>query len=162
MKHHHRRFTIIIYGLLAAAMLFVGPNATAAFKAGARAGISSDPDQFVIGGQAVIGSILPLIQLAPSVDFGFGNNVKLTTLNLDLQFNLPSLPMVSPNVYIGAGPTLVMAKPDGGDSNTDIGLSLLAGLRIPMAAISSCNIEARYGLENVPDLKILLGIMFGL
>jgi hypothetical protein len=151
-----------VSGLIAAATLFAGTNANAAFNAGARAGFSSDPDQFVIGGQAVLGSIMPMVQLAPSVDIGFGNNVNLTTVNIDLQYNLPSLPKVSPNVYIGAGPTIVMANPDGGNSDTDIGLSLLAGLRIPMAGISYYNLEARLGLESVPDLKVLLGIMFGL
>ncbi len=161
MRHYHKRFTVLTCGLLAAATLFAGTNANAAFNAGARAGFSADPDQFVIGGQAAIGSIMPMIQLVPSLDFGFGNGVTITAVNIDLQYNLPSLPKVSPNFYIGAGPTFVMADHDGG-SNTDIGLSLLAGLRIPMTGLTYYNLETRFGLADVPDLKVLLGIMFGL
>jgi hypothetical protein len=152
----------LLGGLIAAAMLLAGANAMAAFNIGARAGYSSNPDQFVIGGQAVIGSVAPFIQLAPSLDLGFGNNVSTTALNIDLQFNLPSLPKISPNIYVGAGPTLVMANPDKGNSDTEVGISLVAGLRIPMAGISYYNLETRFGLNNVPDLKVLLGIMFGL
>jgi hypothetical protein len=162
MRHHHNMPRNLFGGLIAAAMLLGGANAMAAFNIGARAGFSATPDQFVIGGQAVVGSVVPMIHLVPSLDLGFGNNVSTTALNIDLQFNLPSLPKVSPNIYVGAGPTLVMADFDKGNSDTDVGISLVAGLRIPMAGISYYNLETRFGLNNVPDLKVLLGIMFGL
>lgn len=154
---HHRKIITVAGGLLTAFLLFGGADAGAVFNAGGRAGFSSDPDQFVIGGQAIVGSILPMIHLAPSVDFGFGNNVTVTAINLDLQYNFPSLPKVSPNIYVGAGPSLIRTK-----SDTEVGLSLVAGLRIPMTGISYYNLETRFGLDNVPDLKVLLGIMFGL
>ena len=157
MRHHHNMRRNLFGGLIAAAMLLSGTQAMAAFNAGARAGFSSDPDQFVIGGQAVIGSVAPFIQLAPSLDLGFGNDISVTALNIDLQYNFPSLPKVSPNIYVGAGPSIVIA-----DSDTEVGVSLVAGLRIPMAGISYYNFETRFGLDNVPDLKVLLGIMFGL
>ena len=162
MRHRHPTFITIVCLLLGVILFFGGANAMAGFRAGGRAGFSADPDQFVIGGQAVVGSVMPMINLVPSVDIGFGSNVSTTTLNIDLQYNFPSLPKVSPNIYVGAGPSIVMANPDGGDSDTDVGLSLLAGLRIPMTGVSYYNLEARFGLEDVPDLKVLLGSKFGL
>ena len=162
MRSIHGRVIIIISGLLALAILTGGSPASAALNAGVRAGFSADPDQFVVGGQATLGTIMPEITLVPSLDFGFGDNVGVTTLNLDLHYNLPSLPKVSPNFYVGGGPAVVMIDPDGGNSDTKIGLSVLAGLRIPMTGVTYYNLETRFGLENAPDLKVLLGIMFGL
>lgn len=161
MRSKRNKLIIVACGLLCGIALFAA-DAHAEFGAGARAGFSADPDQFVIGGQAVLGSVMPMIHLVPSVDLGFGNNVTVTALNIDLQYNFPSLPKVSPNLYVGAGPSIVRVNPDGGKSDTDVGLSLLAGLRIPMTGISYYNLEARFGMENVPDLKVLLGLMFGL
>lgn len=162
MTQRHRIGLRVCHGIMAAIVLLAATNASAAFNLGARAGISVNPDQFVIGGQATIGSLLPRIDLVPSLDVGFGNDLSLTALNLDLQFNLPSLPEVSPNIYVGAGPTITRADYDKGGSDTKVGISLVAGLRIPMAGISYYNLETRFGLNDVPDFKVLLGIMFGL
>lgn len=161
MRQYRNRIVTVVGGVLLGIMLFAAP-ASAGLAAGGRAGFSADPDQFIIGGQAVLGSVMPRINLVPSLDFGFGNDITVTTFNIDFQFNLPSLPKVSPNLYVGAGPSIVRVNPDKGNSDTDVGLSLLAGMRIPMTGVSYYNLEARFGLENVPDLKVLLGIMFGL
>ncbi len=128
---------------------------------GARTGFSVSPDQFTIGIQSQLGSIAAG-RFAPSVDFGFGNDVNVTTLNLDWQAHFLSFPGASTSVYAGAGPTISILSPDRGSSDTEIGLSLVAGLKMPFSPVNYYNIEARFGVGNTPDFKLLIGAMIGL
>ena len=144
------------------AILLGTTPANAGLGAGVRAGVSGTPDQFVVGGQLLLGSVAPKIQLVPGVDLGFGNDVSTTAVNVDFRFNLPSLPKVSPSIYLGGGPTLISFKPDGGNRDTKIGLSAFAGLKIPMTPISHYSLEARIGFGDVPEIKVLAGVIWGL
>ena len=142
--------------------LFVTTSAAAGIGAGVRAGVSGTPDQLVVGGQLLLGSVAPKVQLVPGVDLGFGDDISTTAVNVDFRLNLPSLPKVSPSIYVGGGPTLISFKPDGGERDTKIGLSAFAGLKIPMTPISHYSLEARLGFGDVPELKVLFGIIWGL
>ncbi len=127
---------------------------------GARAGLGLNPDQFVVGLQASYGSVAKVFQFAPSFDIGFGDN--MTTLVINGDFVLPfSLPRSSTRLYAGAGPTLGIYEPKGGGSDSEIGLTLVGGIMIPMASTNAYNLECRIGIGDVPDLRVLLGIAFG-
>lgn len=144
-------------------LVFLPLHSTHALGLGGRAGLSVDPDQFVLGAQATLGAAMPGIEFAPGVDFGFGKGVGVTVINADFRLHLPSLPKVSPNLYAGAGPALVSARPEGHKRTTRIGGSLLAGLRIPINPITSYNLEARFGVtKRTPDFKFMAGLIFGL
>ncbi len=123
---------------------------------GVRAGLSQNPDQFVVGAQAEVGS-LGLATIAPSVDLGFGDNSDLTAANLDLRWYLFPLPQTGIQFYAAAGPTAVFVS-----SQSEIGLSLTAGAKIPMKGTGRYNVEARFGIGDIPDLKVMLGILFGI
>lgn len=144
-------FGILILALAAPAFAGVIPGV------GIRGGFNQNPDQFVIGGMLELGSALGPASLVPSVDFGFGDNADLTAANLDLRFYLFPLPQTGIKFYGAAGPTAVFAN-----SQSEIGLSLVAGAKIAMKAKSRYNIEARFGVGDIPDLKIILGVLFGL
>ena len=163
MTIKHRRRLFYLYAVLqSGALLAVAGNVRAGIGAGVRAGISGTPDQVVVGGQAMLGPVAPFIQLVPSVDFGFGDDASTTAINIDFRINLPSLPKVSPNLYIGAGPTIMLVRPNGEDRRTDIGFNAIAGVKIPMGLISHYNLEARLGVGDAPDIKVLFGILWGL
>ena len=123
---------------------------------GIRAGFSRNPDQFVIGAQAELGS-LGLATIAPSIDLGLGDGSDVTAANLDLRWYLFPLPQTGIQFYAAAGPTAVFAN-----SQSEIGLSLTAGAKIPMKGTGRYNVEARFGIGDIPDLKVMLGILFGL
>lgn len=147
-------------GILAAFGLWLLPSALPAVTGaalGIRAGVSQEPDQFVAGAQAEFGG-LGQATIAPSVDLGFGDPGDLTALNLDLRFYLFPLPQTGIQFYGAAGPTAVFFE-GGGE---EIGLSLTAGAKIPMKGTGRYNLEARFGIGDIPDLKVLLGILFGL
>jgi hypothetical protein len=81
----------------------------------------------------------------------------LTAVNLDLRWYLFPLPQTGIQFYAAGGPTAVFVN-----SNSEIGLSLTAGAKIPMKGTGRYNLEARFGIGDIPDLKVMLGTLFGL
>jgi hypothetical protein len=52
---------------------------------GPRLGLSSSPDQFVIGGQLDFREVAPGLSISPNLEFGIGDNVTWTAVNGDLK-----------------------------------------------------------------------------
>lgn len=131
------------------------------FGVGVRpAGVSFNPDQFTVGVQAILWSI-PKARLEPSVDFGWGDDVSTTSFNIDAKVDLLSLPGTSSRFFLGAGQTIIRISPDGGETDTEIGASLLGGLKVPFGTANSYNIEVRFGIGDIPEVKLVVGAMFG-
>lgn len=125
-------------------------------------GYSINPDQIVIGGQAILGTLKGDIDFSPSVDFGFGDHLTVVTVNFDASLNLFKAPGSKMKIYVGAGPTLGIYDPEYGSGDTEIGLTLLGGVKIAAGEKNFYNIVGRIGLGDIPDFKILFGYMFGL
>jgi len=122
---------------------------------GPRGGVSRSPDQAYLGVQGEFGPVFEGAHLAPSLDFGLGDHdVKI--LNADLRWYLIHLPETGLRFYGAAGPGLLLS-PD-----TELGLNLTVGLLIPMKAHRRYNLEARFGLGDIPDLKLGLSVLFSL
>lgn len=133
------------------------PSATFAGNAiGPRGGYDFDSDHLVLGAEAEIGRVLESFRFAPSVDFELGDN-SFTALNGDLRLYLFHLPESGLQFYGSAGPTLLL-----NNSDTELGLSLVAGLKVPMKSDNRYNIEARFGIGDIPDLKLMVTVLFGL
>lgn len=127
---------------------------------GLRLGYGMDPDQFVAGLQADMGSIYRNIHFVPSIDGGFGDHVTTLSFNADFKGFLP-LPKSSVAFYGLAGPTLTYWMLDEVDDDLEIGLSLGVGARIAFGDSGWYNVEARFGAGDIPEFKILMGLLFG-
>ena len=119
---------------------------------GLRGGFSLEPDQLVVGGQVSLGQKLGIARIVPSVDVGFGSSVTTIAFNGDAQFRL-NVEGSTFGLYLGAGPTLIYADPEGGNSSWKLGLTLLAGARMPFKRLPPTSFEARFGIGDVPDFK---------
>ena len=128
---------------------------------GVRAGWSSGPSEFIIGAQGEFGRVLQTARFVPSVDFTLGDN-KVTAINADFRWYLFPLPETGMYIYGAAGPTLILASAGKGNTNSDVGLSLTAGLKIPMKGSNRYNLEARFGFGDVPDFKLIFAVLFGI
>ena len=122
---------------------------------GLRAGMNMEPDQFLIGGQGEFGPVAGSSFLVPSLDFGL-NDQTTVTANVDLRWYLLPLPETGIYFYGAAGPSIVLSP------GTEVGLSLTAGVHIPMKRHRRYNLELRFGFGDIPDLKIVGALMFGL
>lgn len=123
---------------------------------GLHAGLSRGPDHLVAGGQAELGPAVGTAFFAPSLDLGFGGDSSVSTVNGDLRWYLLPLPETGIRFYGQAGPTLVV-EPDN-----ELGFSLGAGADIPMRNGKRYHAETRFGFGDVPDFKIVLGVLFGI
>jgi hypothetical protein len=152
--------------VVALAVLAVAPSASNAqqsaeepfAKWGFRAGFGIDPDQFVFGGQVSLGQ-WAITRIVPSVDVGLGDNTTTIAFNGDLFLRL-AIPDAKLWFYGGGGPTLAYFNPDAASDSWNLGLSLVVGSRLPLNASQGFNLEARFGLWDVPDFKLMLGILF--
>jgi len=127
---------------------------------GFRAGVGIDPDQGMVGIQALLSEVFKPVRFMPSVDVGFGDDVTLVAANADLRLQPLSPPEAEAGFYLSAGPTVQYKDPEGHDSDVDIGLSLNAGLQFRMGQDNYYNLEGRYGIDNVQDYRILFGVLF--
>lgn len=146
---------IVLLGLLSAGSVLAKPSNTF----GARAGFGLEPDQFVSGLQSRMGEVLPKVRLAPSFDLGFGNNVTTFSGNADLLLGIRP-PKSATAFYLGGGPTITVIDRTGG-SDTEIGVSAVGGLMIPMGLSNHYNLEIRLGIGDIPEFRFLLGIFLG-
>ena len=151
---------------MAAMFAFAWPNRAEAndpsIAIGARPiGFSADPDQYVVGGQTVLAH-MGVFRFAPSVDVGFGDDLRMLTVNADAQLDLFTFPGARVGLYAGGGPTVSYIDPNFGQADTEIGLSVLGGVKVPFGSAHYYNVEARYGFGDIPEFKLMLGIMLGL
>jgi len=145
---------------LAAMIMAIPLNARADMAIGPRAGLDFDSDDLVIGAEAELGRVFGEFRFAPSVDFEFTDNTT-TALNSDFRLYLFNLPETGLRFYGSAGPTVFFYSAGGGN-HTEVGLSLVAGLSIPMKGSSRYNVETRFGFGDIPDFKATFGILFGI
>lgn len=118
-----------------------------------RVGMGFSPDQFVVGAQAFMrGRLLGLARLAPSVDVGFGDNVTTTVINLDLLSGTLSVGK-GVGLYAGAGASYAFSSGNG-NSDSDFGATIVAGADLGERFFA----EARFGLDKMPDVRLLAGI----
>ena len=138
----------------ATALLAAATAARADTAIGPRVGIGTDPDETFLGGQIEFPHVVGRASLVPGLDLGLGDaNVQVA--DLELRWYLLPLPETGLRFYGGVGPTLV-TSPD-----EELGLSLTAGLAIPMRADRRYNVECRFGSGDVPEFKVALAVMFG-
>lgn len=133
-----------------------GPN----LGFGVRTGLGLDPDQWVVGAQTVLGKTLGIFRMAPSFDVGFGSDLTTYALNLDLTLD-GTLPGSRSQLYAGAGPAIVHWDASGAGGDLELGLNLLGGFRLATKGTTQYNLEARFGLSDAPDFRLLVGVLFG-
>jgi hypothetical protein len=130
--------------------------------AGVRAGFGLDPDQGIIGAQAVLGHASRFAAFAPSVDLGFGSDLTTVMLNGDIFVPLFAPAGTSAGVYLAGGPALAIWEPSEGDGDTEIGLTVAPGLRLPLGNRSVVTLESRFGIGDIPEFRGLAGVLFAL
>ena len=153
---------IIFTAILPVLLLSISPAvANAGTSLGPRGGYDTDTESLFIGGEAEFGRVLQAFRLAPSVDIELGDN-SFTAVNADFRLYLFNLPETGLQFYGSAGPTLLLGVGGRGNSDTELGLSLVAGMKIPMKNKNRYNIEARFGFSDIPDFKISAAILFNI
>jgi hypothetical protein len=132
---------------------------------GPRVGASIDPDQLVVGGQLSLQEFAPNWSFDPNLELGFGDNATVIAFNLDAYYHL-RLSGSDWRPYLGGGLGVNFiswdAPLDARDhSDTEVGLNLVAGFNIPAGSGDHWFTELRFGVGDIPTLKIVGGFNFG-
>jgi hypothetical protein len=135
---------------IVAAFILVVTAAPAFARPGLHAGLSINPDDFLVGLHFAFSPVAEDLTFVPSVEAGFGD-VTMVAGNADLHYTLPVESKLAP--YVGGGVTVNWFDFDGG-SDTEVGGSLLAGIHFSQKFF----LEGKIGLGDVPDAKLYVGL----
>ena len=145
---------VIAFGVLSsAAHAQTVSMQSARSQVGFQGGLSIDPDQAFVGVFWQTPEIGGRFHLRPGIDGGFGNNLRVATLNIDFIARFP-LGASGWELIQGGGPSIVITKVDGFD-DTDLGAG--GSYIIGFAHDSGLFGEFRIGGGSVPNLKIGAG-----
>lgn len=129
---------------------------------GVRGGISSNPDQFVMGMHLELGEMAENLFLVPNFDLGLGDNMTTFTINPDVVYRVNLVG--AGHLYFGGTLSLVYTSVDvkgrdESESDTSLGLAAIGGYRFPMA--DPFFFDVKLGIiDEYPDLKVALGYTF--
>lgn len=149
-----RRVTVTSALLLAATAGLAAAQSSSAARTdsrfGIRAGLGIDPDQFVAGASMTFGKAAGIFRVSPVAQLGFGD---VTTFDINVDFLVRLMVENSSfGFYAGGAPTLVF-----GD-DTEFGGTIVAGVNVPLFKNNPSAIEGRFGVGDVPDVRILLTV----
>jgi hypothetical protein len=124
-------------------------------------GASIDPEQGFVGVFWRSPEIGGRLHLRPGIEGGFGNDLRLATINVDFVARFP-LGNSGWDFIQGGGPTIVIARFEAFDDQDDTELSAGGSYIIGFGHDSGFLGEFRIGGGgNVPSLKITAGFAFG-
>lgn len=130
-------------------------------------GISSGPDQLVVGAHLDFGDLVPNLHFGLYGDAGFGDDLTVVTLGPTLLFHIPIQDAGA--FYAGGTLGLVytnfdvpdVAGVDVDDTNTDLGLAGEVGYMHPVGG-GHLVADLKFELSDYPDIKIMGGYRFSL
>jgi hypothetical protein len=140
--------------VLALGLLLVGSSVASAQGPGVRGGVSVNPDQGYVGGHFETSALVDHLHFRPNVEFGFGDDVTTTAVNLEFVYKWP-LKRSPWTFYAGAGPAINIYHSEN-HTDSQGGLNLLGGLEHDKGYF----FEVKAGAWDSPDLKLGVGYTF--
>ena len=134
-------------------------NSGTSYPIGVRAGYTSweDVGQMHFGAQMQLGEVMENLSFTPNFEIGLGDNLTVAALNGDVTWAFSEMVNAPWGLYGGGSLALIWTDPEGGDANSDLGLSALGGLTRRFDNGHDGFLEVRVGLLDSPGLKITLG-----
>jgi hypothetical protein len=147
--------------LALAAMVLTPAPAAADTDFGVRGGLYSDAEAGFVGVE-LLTDLSRQWFLNPNAEYVFVDEGDLWTLNLDAHYDLPLRSSVA-DVWLGGGLALVFSddgRPRGDDSETDVGVNLLAGVGfLPREAVRPY-VQGKVLVSDETEAVIAVGLRF--
>ena len=150
-------------GALGPAMARADPATDVGFRGwGPRVGLSLNPDQLHFGAHLDFGQFAQHVRFQPNLELGFGDDVKLFTVNAEAAYRFSSRWDVwTPYLGGGVGANIKSVDVHGENhSDTNLGINLLGGIERGFYNGNRFFIEAKVSLNDVPDAKATVGWTF--
>jgi len=126
---------------------------------GPRVGLSLNPDQVFGGVHFNLGEIARNLRFQPNLEIGFGDDVFLVGGYFPAMWMFKSVEG-SWTPYAGGELGFTYRDFDSGGSDTDVALNAVGGGELLMKNNNRFFVEAKVGLIEDPDLKVLAGWTF--
>ncbi|MFH1311938.1 MAG: outer membrane beta-barrel protein [Candidatus Eisenbacteria bacterium] len=144
-------------------LALAGPDTDIGFRGwGPRVGLSLDPDQVHFGAHLDFGNFARHVRFQPNVELGFGDDMKIFTVNAEAAYRFRSQWDVW-TPYLGGGLGANIKSFDNvgnNNSQTDLGVNLLGGIERGLSNGDRFFIEGKFSLNDVPDAKVTVGWTF--
>lgn len=152
----HTAVRIVILSVVLVLVAGLSSTARAQSSIGFGGGGSIDPEQVYVGVFWQSPDIGGRFRLRSGIDGGFGNDIRLATINVDFIYLFP-LGQGPWNFVMGGGPAVVLWRP--ADDVFDIGTEVTAGgsYLFGFSHDGGFFTEFRIGGGNVPNLKFGAG-----
>lgn len=146
-------------------LFFLVPGlASAQIDFGVRGGLYSDADAGFLGVE-LLTPITRDLFFNPNYEYVFVDNGDLSTLNLDVHYDLwRGRPYYA---WLGGGAAVIFSKNDvlgcrscSSDSNTDIGLNILAGIGFGKGQAIRPYVQGKVTVSDNTEASIALGLRF--
>ncbi len=164
MKTRHFCLVLLVAGMAAGTAL---GQELGVRSYGLRGGINLNPDQFNFGAHIDAGRLASRVRFQPSFELGLGNGVTLLATNMDAHY-LFTAGRFRPYAGGGLGINFIDVTSGIGRSgglNIEPVLNLVGGLewgapRPGSHAFRRYLVEARVGMGDTPELKLVVGFSF--
>lgn len=113
--------------------------------------------QVHFGAHMALGEMMENLYFTPNLELGFGDGLTVAAINGDVTWSFSEMTSGAWGVYAGGSLGLIWVDPEGGDANSDLGLSALGGLTRRFAGGRDGFLEVRAGVLDSPGLKVTLG-----
>jgi hypothetical protein len=124
---------------------------------GTRIGVYTDGSDLFLGGDYLT-PINGEIDFNPNVEIIFIDGGSFLTFNFDALYNLPR--NQNTTIWAGGGLGILYFDPDRGDSNTDLGVNLLAGLGFITSGNLLPYLQAKIILSDNSNFVLGFGLRF--
>ena len=154
-RSNHRRLS---FAVTTAVLVFALARPAGAAGFGPRFGLSIDPDQVHGGLTFHVADLSRQVWFVPSFEVGAGDDILGVAGNMDF-FYVFRQSAGHWRPYLGGGPGIFFWDADGYDSQTDVGMNFVGGMRT-LTRSGAFFGEMRLGLVDAPDVKFTIGWMF--
>lgn len=148
---------------LGPALALADPGTDVGYRGwGPRIGLSLNPDQVHFGAHLDFGNFARYVRFQPNVELGFGDDVKLLTLNAETAYRFSSRWDVwAPYLGGGIGANIKSVDARGDNSSqTDLGVNFLGGIEKGLSSGDRFFLEGKVSLNDMPDAKMTVGWTF--
>jgi hypothetical protein len=142
---------LVVRIVMVTGVVLGGAAVASAQGAGVRGGASVNPDQGYLGAHFETGPLVEHLHFRPNLEFGFGDDVTTTSVNLEFVYKWP-LKRSPWTFYAGGGPAINLYHVDDA-TDAQGGLNLLGGLEHDDGFF----FEVKAGTFDSPDLKAGVG-----
>ena len=153
-----RKMAVLVFAAAAVAVLAPAP-AQAQVDFGVRGGFYSDSEAGFVGLELLFGLNRDWF-LNPNFEYVFVDDGDLSTVNLDVHYDLPTR-NAPYYLWLGGGPALVLRDDElSGEDDTELGLNLLAGLGFGKGEAIRPYVQGKILVSDETEAVLGVGVRF--